>query len=368
MVTRSEDRNQQIKNILNNLFNEVESNQYKEDSSFTKDIEKLFEGSTWGFREVMLIICLCRLFDPKYKASENLYKYNPRTLYPQIIKPFLDQKNIPNRKDSALNITKGISAINKEWAENRRPKNAAEKLVEINNKLENLTKSEVANFTKLLIRRFLQEAKVVKESNISINKNTDPNFLYYICKKLIDNTPDYGNTPQRIVGYFLESYHQDIGSDVVIEGHTDRASTSSTTSNKLGDITEELSSLNRTLLSYEVTVKKFDKERVVTAYEAAKDYVEKSKEEVNEIIVICRREDVPKDIESKCDSNLYLGKLFCKDIIFHFLDIYEWIMAQISRLSIDGRSTFFYKLQGYIHETNTSKTVKDEWAKLNPKN
>lgn len=87
---------------------------------------------------------------------------------------------------------------------------------------------------------------------------------------MIDGAPDSGNTPQRIFGFLLESYHTSIHTGIIVSGADDSASATSTTSKKPGDINEEGAdgSIYRV---YEVTVKPFDLSRIIDSYDCIKN-------------------------------------------------------------------------------------------------
>lgn len=225
-----------------------------------------------------------------------------------------------------------------------------------------MERAELDNFTKLLLSRFLQERKIVEQLNVQAKPNSDAAYLYKLCEALIDTVPDGGNTPQRIVGYLLESYHEELQTGLIVLGHTDRASTTSTTSKKLGDITEEQIG-GLVISAYEVTVKSFGSQRVREAYEAAQSYFTEAQVTTREIVVICRKENVHPEV--KAVSNTYLGRLDYQDIIFHFVDIYEWIIAQLLRMTTDARANFFTKIQNYVNDKNTASKVKIAWATIN---
>lgn len=176
---------------------------------------------------------------------------------------------------------------------------------------------------------------------------------------MIDESPDGGNTPQRIVGYLLENYHTNLQTGLSVQGHTDRASTTSTTSKKLGDVTEQL--LDGVITTaYEVTIKGFGEQRVREAYEAAHSYTSQSNTNTQEIIILCRKQDVYPGLEAI--TSIYLGKLEYQDISFHYVDIYEWVAAQLLRMTRDARSMFFEQLQEYVADKNTSVKVKYTWS------
>lgn len=214
----------------------------------------------------------------------------------------------------------------------------------------------------MLLSRFLDERTFVEQLNVQVKPNSDAEYLHKLCEALINSVPDGGNTPQRIVGYLLESYHEELQTGLIVSGHTDQASTTSTTSKKLGDITE--SQIGGLVVSaYEVTVKSFGVQRVREAYEAAHAYLTELQSPHREIVVICRKKDVHPEVQPI--SNTYLGRLEYQDITFYFVDIYEWIMAQLLRMTADARANFFTKLQIYIADKNTSARVKTAWATLN---
>lgn len=81
-----------------------------------------------------------------------------------------------------------------------------------------------------------------------------------------------------------------------------------------------------------------------------------------ELLVLCRKQDAHPDIVPF--SNLYLGKLEHQQVTFHYLDIYEWIAAQLLRMTASARRLFFVALQGYVEDKNTAVRVKYTWAAL----
>lgn len=363
--SKANTRNVAVVNLLDRLFDELAKNNYALDDKIEQSIEVLFSTSTWGFREITLVVAVARLLEPSYRASEDLYACNPRTLFEQPIKQVLDSKGIPSRQSGPLNVAKGTQRLNNQWAAGREPRRVAEEVVRLVTEIEKLSPQNLENFTKLLLRRFLLEAQKVQNLMVFVDSKTDPDFLFRLIKSLIENVPDQGNTPQRIIGYLLESYHDSLDSKVKVAGHTDRASTTSITSKKLGDITEELMSgvVNS---AYEVTVKGFGEQRVREAYTSIHQYSLSSGVKAKEMVVLCRKQDVHPGLIPV--TNLYLGKLEYQDVTFYFLDIYEWIVAQLFRMSLIGRREFFNKLQTYIADKNTSEKLKYAWAAMFPEN
>lgn len=360
-LNKATERNQRASALVSKLFTDAEQGNLNLDKSLLQSIEVLFSTQTWGFREIILVIVVARLLDSSYKASQDFYSCYPRSLFEKPIRQELDKRKIPSRQSGPLNVAKGAERINEQWAAGRDPRTVANEVVILVNQIETMTPAQLENFAKMLLQRFLKEAQVVESLNLIVEPLTNPSFLYHLCKELIDNVPDSGNTPQRIIGYLLECYHRSLQTELKVQGHTDRASTTNTTSKKLGDITEEMPD-GVIICVYEVTVKKFGEQRVREAYQAATSYGTRSNADPQEIIVICRKQDVYPGIEPI--TSLYLGQFEFQDIVFHYVDIYEWIAAQLLRMTKDARYMFFDQLQAYISDKNTSARVKNVWATL----
>lgn len=361
-TTKASIRNTLVSLILTELFEAIDAGQIAPDVTLMQQIEVLFNTQAWGFREIVLVICIAQRLDSTFRASTDFYACNPRTLYEKPIREELDRRGIPSRQSGPLNVAKGAKGINDQWAAGREPRPVANQVVSFVDQIEHMDRAALDNFTKLLLSRFLQERKIVEQLNVQAKPSSDAAHLYRLCETLIDTVPDGGNTPQRIVGYLLESYHEELQTGLIVSGHTDRASTTNTTSKKLGDITEE--QIGGLITSaYEVTVKSFGRQRVREAYEAAQSYLAEAQAPNREIVVICRKKDVHPDVTPI--SNTYLGRLEYQDITFYFVDIYEWITAQLLRMTADARAAFFTKLQNYIADKNTSAKVKMAWATIN---
>ncbi|MFV9506294.1 MAG: hypothetical protein AB4911_17220 [Oscillochloridaceae bacterium umkhey_bin13] len=358
--SKSDERNATVVQLLNRLFDEISNENYIADSDIEQSIDILFRTTIWGFREVVLVVAIARLIEPSYCASEDFYACNPRTLFEKPIKQVLDSKGIPSRQSGPLNVAKGTPRLNTQWAAGRKPRFVAEEVVQLVAKIEQISPQDLENFTKLLLRRFIAEALQVRKSMLFVDPKSDLDLLFRLTKSFIENTPDQGNTPQRIIGYLLESYHDQLASNVTVHGHTDHASTTSTTSKKLGDITEESNGVM--LLVYEVTVKGFGEQRIREAYASILQYAANSGLEAKEIIVLCREQDVHPDVVPV--TSLYLGKLEYEGVVFYFLDIYEWIIAQLFRMSMASRRDFFDKLQSYVADKNTSEKLRYAWKAM----
>ncbi|MGG0755776.1 hypothetical protein [Brevibacillus laterosporus] len=359
---KKEERFIEVSQLLDQIVEKAKKKEYKVGPSFSDDLNILFSTRNWGFREITLVIVVARLLNKDYKASEAFYECSPRSLYEQPIRKTLLSLNIPNRKSGPLNVAKATVGINDEWAGQRRPANVAAAVVRLVRWIESVSQIELEIFSVCLMDKFLSEAKRVESLAITLEPQTDPSFIYTLCNRLIQETPDAGNTPQRIFGLLLHAYHKTLGTGIVVTGYEDRASTTSTTSKKPGDVNEETEQGN-ILKIYEVTVKPFNHQRITESFETLKAYEEIYNTEINEVIVVCRKSDTPDDLV-KTDLNGVLGKFIYQDVIYYFVDIYEWILHQLIKMPNNCKISFYKLLNEYVNHSNTSEEVKILWRDI----
>jgi len=314
------------------------------------------------YREILLCIIVQMLLNPRLKACENWYGFHPRGIYDNgPVKQFLLENGIPHTKSGPLNISKATN-INKTWAEGRRSPAIANQVVAILSYLEtHNTFEEIQAVGVSLIKKLLNEAVRVQNLTIEVTPSEDPDYLAYICIQLINNAPDAGNTPQKIAAMILKNYHISMHTGVTVSRENDKASVTSTTSKKPGDINEEGPGIIYKV--YEITVKAFDLNRIIDSYDCITKYNAESSAPVHEIIVLCRPEDCPT-LDNSGHSNFYLGRITYQDVIYYYWNIYEWIVSMLQQMPIEGRLLFFLNLSGYISEMNTSESVKIEWQRI----
>lgn len=226
--------------------------------------------------------------------------------------------------------------------------------------IEGFNEEELENFAVALHSKFLQEAGRVATLTVEIAEEVDPIHLFDLCFQLITRAPDAGNTPQRITGLLLKNYHESFETGIVVTGYDDRASVTSTTSKKPGDINEEAAD-GEILKVYEVTVKTFNEDRIRDSYDTVSIYNDANDIEIKEVTVICRIEDCPFDVEY---PGFFLGRYEYEDMLYYFIDIFEWIISILLNLTESGRESFYNELNDYINEVNTSETVKNLWIEL----
>ncbi|CAH0281675.1 hypothetical protein SRABI80_03732 [Peribacillus frigoritolerans] len=355
------DRDIKVVEIMEELIAEAVERNYEDKDTFLADLENLFTTTAFGFREVTLVAGIASLLFEGFKCSTGFYECHPRPLYEQSIRSVLIKYSIPHKKSGPLNVAKG-SNITYEWAEGKRPKEVAYSVVRIIDFIEVSSEEEIRNFLIALLRRLLDEATRVEEINIDVNPLEDPIFLNNLCQRLIDEATDGGNTPQRIIGYLIEAYHKTLNTGVIVNGHEDSASTTNTTSKKPGDIQEETES-QEIFNIYEITVKPFNEQRIQDSHESILEY-EKNKDcNIQTVLVICREQDCPQQIE-KLNLSFYLGKLEKGHVTYYFINIYEWIMAKLLLIPSTARKEFHTSLNTYISHPNTSEKVKLLWKEI----
>ncbi len=366
----AEQRDMKVTALLEKFFEKALQHEYEPlDAETQQEVELLFATSILGYREILLVIVIACMIDKTFKASEDFYKCNPRALFEGPIRKELLAHKIPQRGSGPLNIAKGTSKINDQWAARRRPRNVAIVTVRLVQKIESMSDKDLENFAINLHVLFLKAQEISAGLNVEANPQADPDYLYNLSKTLIDSVPDGGNTPQRIIGYLLQAYHETLKTGINVSGHEDRASTTNRTSKKIGDIVEERTeeSYKQIFTVYEVTVKEFAEKRVMEATEA---YLALSTSEplnevpANEIIVLCREKDKHPDVFVSTSGYTYLGKLEQRKIVFYYQNIYEWIIAQLLRMPTRARLQFYEKLHAYIQHPNTDEKVRSFWKQL----
>jgi hypothetical protein len=363
-MSSSDERNKKVREILDELYNKaVSAGADLNESEYKESLDKLFSTTAWGFREILLVVVIGMRLDRAYRSSTGLYDCNPRAIYEGPIKEFLIEKDIPHRKSGPLNVAKATVGLDETWAAQRRPADVANEVVNLVNYMEETDNQERATEVGTsLLRRMIAYANHLEALSVNIEPSADPEFLYHLCHELITKAPDSGNTPQKIAAYLLKNYHQFLFTGVIVTGEDDRASVTSTTSKKPGDVNEEKPEgiIHKV---YEITVKHFDLARIRDSYDCVKIYNNAHETNIDEIIVICRKEDCPEGM-NRSDLHGYLGSYSYQDIIYYFWDIYEWIANTLQRMTPNGRKGFYMNLNSYISDINTAEDVKILWNEL----
>lgn len=351
-------RNQRVYRLLASLINnaKLQKNTLVASAPFRQaHVEALFAESIWGHRELVLTILMARMIDPHYRATVDLYACNPRALFEGPIRQVLHENNIPHRKSGPLNIAKNIKKINEDWAANKDGGKIARCTVAIVNAIEAASSSELQNFALVFAQKYLHEAKRVAHKEVKIERTADALSLHELCSALIINVPDGGATPQIIVGMLLAASIDENQSRTKLSDFMESVFATNTTSKKPGDLTETLPDGSEKV--YEVTVKKFTRDRTMDSHEAVRIYDEEGR--ITEVTVICRDEDAPEDVRGQLESSYVIGVLRHESLTYIFVEIFEWIFSRLQALSPNTRKKFHADLAAYVNLPNTSEKVKD---------
>ncbi len=356
------ERNEMVKHFLNELQAKACNEDYHiDEKQYIEALDKLFETTIWGFREILLVVIIGMKLDPSYRASTGLYDCKPRAIYEGPIKDFLIEKRIPHRKSGPLNIAKAAPGLDDIWAAQRRDSEVAAQVVNLVKHMER-SPEIIDNLGVSLLRRLIAESIRTDSLSVEIDPTSDPKVLYEFCSTLIKAVPDGGNTPQKIAAFLLKNYHEAMCTGVVVTGQDDRASVTSTTSKKPGDINEE-SSTGTVFKVYEITVKPFDLARIRDSYDSILQYNKANDTNLDEIIVICRKEDCPDEMKAS-DVQAYLGYYEYQNVSYYYLDIFEWISCRLLHMTREARRNFHDDLNSYIADINTAEQVKELWKSL----
>jgi hypothetical protein len=315
------------------------------------EVESLFQTSIWGHREIVLTILMARLLNSKFKASEDFYACNPRSIFEHPIRKALREYGIPHRKSGPLNVAKNSKKINKDWATDKHGGEIAMNVVKIVKKMESVSEKDLQKFATAFVARYRHEAKRVKEMRVKLPVQENPVYLSKLGIDLINSVPDGGATPQIIIGLLMEATVKDRKANVQISGHRDSVSTTNTTSKKPGDIIEKIN--GDAQIIYEVTTKIFSDDRMIESHESVMDY----NKSLKDVVVICRPQDIPESLTTKTTSYVMATTQF-RELAYYFINIYDYIQSSILLLTPAGRKSFYEELIEYVNDTNTSEKVK----------
>ncbi len=202
-----EERNKNVKIILEQLYTNASDKEYEiDETDYLISINKLFTTTAWGFREILIVVIIGMKLDDTFRASTRLYDCNPRAIYEGPIKEFLIEHEIPHRKSGPLNVAKATVGLDITWATQRRPSAVAKEVVHLVNYIEE-DNTRINNVAISLLRKLINESNRMESLNIDIEPSFDPVFLNKLCFELTTKVPDSGNTPQKIFALLLKNYH-----------------------------------------------------------------------------------------------------------------------------------------------------------------
>lgn len=323
------------------------------------ELREVFECSTMGFREMLATIIYARFLDSNYSPRGDLYRCNPRSLYEQGIKPVLDERGIPCGQSGPLNVAKATSSLNEQWAAQRRPEHVAKSLLKVVDWLVGLPDERLQEFAGRVGQLFDQLARTALETQIPMSREDSPVVISSALATLIKTYPLGGTIPQAVCGLALEAEFI-FTPGFTVDGARDSVSTTNKTSKKPGDLAVQNG--DEFVRIYEVTVKKFNDQRVREAVQSlAAFFGDKGFPLGLSVQVICRPEDVP-DVSSSSGNSYFLGELAANGVNFVFFDIFQWTTGKIAEFSKAQRDYFQRELTEFLNGVRIPAAVRASWS------
>lgn len=353
---RTAARDESLKKTLNKWWAEAsqEISESKLSESESKDLDTLFTTRVWGHREVLITVLLAMSHDNLFKASADLYACNPRSVYGNVIKPFLRSKGVPCNQDGVLNVAKGANSLDEYWAAQRSPSQPAEALIRLVRVAEKDGSKKLKVIAINLLSKFASEASGVRLSTPSAPSGLSSQNLSRLLRELVFEVVDSGNTAQTICAALvqvLNPLHR-------VLGYGERASTTNTTSNKPGDVVVYGPS-NEPLMVYEVTQKDFSLKRINESLDSLQAYGD----QVKQINVICPADNMPgQEVFSGLEGELKLRAVDMGGVTFQFFPLDLWIDSQVFSLNLESRKLVLDLLHTYVSNPQTSSKLRQTYG------
>ena len=130
----------------------------------------------------------------EFRAYSNFYSCKPRAIFEGPIKDFCLANGFPHTKSGPLNIAKA-SSINEAWSSQRNPQEDATNVVYLIKQIDAGTDKFRKDSGIDLMKMYIKIAVHIDQLSVEIKPSSDTVFLYKLCKSMIDEAPDAGNTP-----------------------------------------------------------------------------------------------------------------------------------------------------------------------------
>ena len=360
----AETRNAAVQELTRKFLQSKANGSFKIPKDIEADLKLVFNSEKRSFREITFTINLARILDLSFKATKDLYACNPRPVYEQGIKPVLDSSGVPCTQSGPLNVTKATKAITDQWAAMKSPKEVGLATYRLAKHIDSLDKTGLEALASLMGQLLMQDAVHISSLNIESDPLSDSFVLGQISKNLVVEALDGGNTAQRVIGMLLELHQEMVSGSSIVHGAEDSASTTNLTSKKVGDLS--IRKKSGALVSiYEVTLKEFTDQRIVECSQSLIGNLGSEVASQSEVIVLCRKQDVPNSANTVKSNSLVYGRLTDKfGIRYNFIDIFEWINIRIIELDEEHRSEYFSRIESYVNRVKTPVKVKSKWAEI----
>ena len=303
-----------------------------------------------GFRGVVATAITGKYLNPKYDPLNDFYACKPRAIFEQGIFYAFENK-IPCGKSDPLNVAKGVSILDENWAKGRRPQKSAIAVVHylryIESSLNNEEKETLINY---FFFKLTEYANSIASIKIDVPKscNASNQEIGHKLVQFILTYPESGTTPQVVISKLLNKLYKN--SQIIVEGGEESVFGTNTTSKKPSDIWLKLEDLPFNL--FEITVKKIDGKRLDDCIQSLHSVGMLDKQ----VSFICR---IPEDITTL--TALKNGTLNYKNKTFNFIDIKMFIKSIILLLPSLEVDNLLKELSEFMSEVGRPETTKNGW-------
>jgi len=348
------ERNERVYSYVSGLFIDV-ANGEKVIEDIDESIKVLVRNfvniSQKGFREIVLT-SICGMFiDNEFKATEDFYKCNPRSIYEGAIRQALEDMMIPCGKSGPLNVAKNADGIDHSWAKGKRPEKAAISVVDFLINLEKLEGENRNNLINYYISEMLKLAEEVRSTIINVPDVEDSRlFLAEKISSFVTLCPEGGAVPQYFFGSLLEFSTK---SQIDVFGTDESVFGTNTTSKKPGDIWTEVNGEIDKI--YEITVKPIDNNRL-------KDCSQNIKEQnlADKVVTfVCRTPDDLKYLDFENENAVIFF-----DVRYEFVDITNYFKYTLLGMTDSDFQDFLNKIKDFIEDYNRPMKTKQLWNSL----
>lgn len=205
-------RNQRAHNLVLHWLDsvkekEISSTDRKNYAHELSILERLIPIPANGFRGVVLTAIIGKLLDETFSPFVNFYDCNPRSIFEQGIYYALSSRNIPCGKSDPLNVAKNIQKLDYDWAQGRRPQDAARAAVDYLTLLEKAWKNTKQRDQLLRLYFIVLSEYAASVERLNVPMATElaavPLEAAQKLASMILECPEAGTIPQFIIGNLI---------------------------------------------------------------------------------------------------------------------------------------------------------------------
>ncbi len=259
------ERNRLAKNYITDKLDLVSgyTSSYFEDlpnyEKILKILKDLIQVNAKGFRGIVATALTGKFLNPNYDPLNDFYSCNPRSIFEQGIF-YAFENRIPCGKSDPLNVAKNINVLDDEWTNGKRPKSAAQAVVDFLRIYESSSVLQQEKLTDFFFFELHQYAQSIGTIDIELPEEQEwsPQLFATKLSAFVHQYPESGAVPQLIISILLKQIYK--RSSINVEGGDESVFGTNTTSKKPADIWLEIEGKPFSL--FEITVKKIDYKRL----------------------------------------------------------------------------------------------------------